>query len=270
VKHKFTGLALIAAISGAIYASGGAAFAASKTATSKAVAPTAAHKPDPEAIDALVKMNAYLQTIKQFDLDVDSTTDQIMVDGATTQLIQLSHNTRMTVSRPDSLKADIVGGAPGTSRHAYYDGKTFTLYTEPGNYYATVPAPATIHELTDKLEDKYGIDLPLSDIFALGADPAAFSSVISATYIGDEVVSGNTCSHYAYHEAHLDWQIWIQKGDQPLPCKLNIVTSSDKERPQYTAVYHWNLAPQITATTFKFTPPENAHPIKFVQSSDGQ
>ena len=265
MAQKFTKLALIAAIAGALWASGGAAVAASKAAAS-----SAAHKPDPEAIDALVKMNSYLQTVKQFDLNVDSTTDQIMVDGSTTQLIQLSHSTKMTVSRPDSLKADIVGGAPGTSRHAFYDGKSFTLYTEPGNYYATVPAPSTIKDLMGDLEDKYGLELPLSDIFSLGANPAAFSKVISAVYIGDEVVNGNTCSHYAYHEKHLDWQIWIQKGDQPLPCKLNIVTSADKERPQYTAVYHWNLKPEITPATFTFTPPGNAHRIKFVQSSSAQ
>ncbi len=238
-------------------------------AASKAT-PSAAHKPDPEAIDALVKMNSYLQTVKQFGLDVDSTTDQIMVDGSTTQLIQLSHSTKMTVSRPDSLKADIVGGAPGTSRHAIYDGKSFTLFTEPGNYYATVPAPSTIKELIVDIESKYGLELPLADIFSLGANPAAFTGVISAVYVGDEVVGGNTCSHYAYHEKQFDWQIWIQKGDQPLPCKLNIVTSEDKQKPQYTAVYHWNLKPEITPTTFKFTPPENAHQIKFVQSSDAQ
>ncbi|WP_322062936.1 DUF2092 domain-containing protein [Paraburkholderia sp. J63] len=265
MTQKFTKLALLAAMASALCASSGAAFAASKAAASSTV-----HKPDAEAINALVKMNSYLQTIKQFDLDVDSTTDQIMVNGSTTQLIQLSHNTKMTVSRPDSLKADIVGGAPGNRRHAFYDGKSFTLYTEPGNYYATVPAPSTIKELMGDLEEKYGVELPLNDLFSLGADPAAFSHVISAVYVGDEVVSGNTCSHYAYHEKQLDWQIWIQKGDQPLPCKLNIVTSSDKERPQYTAVYHWNLKPEITSVTFKFTPPENAHQIKFVQSSGAQ
>ncbi|WP_244143452.1 DUF2092 domain-containing protein [Paraburkholderia sacchari] len=269
MTQKFTRLALAAAIAGALCAPGGAVMAASKAA-SKATASSAAHKPDPAAIDALVKMNSYLQTVKQFDLDVDSTTDQIMVDGSTTQLIQMSHNTKMTVSRPDSLKADIVGGAPGNSRHAIYDGKTFTLYTEPANYYATVPAPSTIKELIGDLESRYGVELPLNDIFSLGADPAAFADVISAVYVGDEVVNGNTCSHYAYHQKQIDWQIWIQKGEQPLPCKLNIVTSADKERPQYTAVYRWNLKPEITPATFKFTPPENAHQIKFVQSGDAQ
>lgn len=265
MTQRLTRLALFAAIAGALCTSEGAAVAASK-----AVVSSVGHTPNAEAIDALVKMNSYLQTVKQFDLNVDSTTDQIMIDGSMTQLIQVSHNTKMTVSRPGSLKADIVGGAPGNSRHAFYDGKSFTLYTEPNNYYATVPAPSTIKELTDDLQEKYGVELPLSDVFSLGANPSDFTHVMSAVYIGDEVVSGNVCSHYAYHEKTVDWQIWIQKGDQPLPCKLNIVTSTDKEKPQYTAVYHWNLKPEITSATFKFTPPVNAHQIKFVQSSGAQ
>ncbi|WP_250529514.1 DUF2092 domain-containing protein [Caballeronia sp. ATUFL_F1_KS4A] len=256
----FAKLALCAAVAGALCSMVSAS--AKETAT--------AHKPDPAAMEALAKMSAYMQTVKQFVLDVDSTTDQIMVDGKTAQLVQLSHTTKLTVNRPDHLKADISGGAPGSSRHAYFDGKHFTLYTEPGKYYATVPAPATIKELINDLGDKYGIELPLSDIFTLGANPDDMKRVLSAAYLGDETINGATCSHYAYHEKSVDWQLWVQKGDKPLPCKLNIVTLSDKERPQYTAIYRWNLNPEIGNGAFAFSAPENAREIKIVQVKDTQ
>jgi hypothetical protein len=260
IQH-FRKLALCAAVAGTLCAAGNSAMAAKAEPAKKA---------DSVAIDALVNMSRYMETVKQFALDVDSTTDQIMVDGANTQLVQLTHNTKLTVNRPDGLKADISGGAPGSSRHAFYDGKTFTLYTEPSNYYATAPAPATIKALMSDLHTRFGIELPLSDIFTLGANPAELSRVLSSVYVGDEVVGNNTCSHYAYHEAQIDWQIWIQKGSQPLPCKLNIVTLTDKERPQYTAVYHWNLNPEISQKTFKFTPPEHARQIQIVPASAQQ
>lgn len=260
MKAIFANMAFCAIVAGALSSAGNAS--AKETA--------ATQKPDASAMDALTKMSAYMETVKHFVLDVDSTTDQIMVDGKTEQLIQLAHNTKLTVNRPDHLKADISGGAPGSSRHVFFDGKSFTLYTEPGKYYATVAAPATIKELINDLSDKYGIELPLSDIFTLGANPSDMKRVISAAYIGDEVVNGVTCSHYAYHERAVDWQIWIQKGDQPLPCKLNIVTLADKDRPQYTAVYHWNLNPDISKNTFSFSAPENAHEIKIVQVKGAQ
>lgn len=257
--------ALRTAVAGAICAAASVALAAGQSATH-----SAAKKPDPEAIDAVVRMSTYLQTVKQFGLDVDSTTDQILVDGSTRQLVQLSHSTKLTVDRPGKLQADIVGGPPGTSRHVWFDGKTFTLYTEPGNYYASVPAPATIKELMSDLETRYGIELPLSDIFTLGTDPEGLKRVTSAVYLGDEMLNGKTCSHYAYHEKDIDWQLWTQKGSQPLPCKINIVTTGDKERPQYTAVYRWNLSPAITQNTFDFSPPQGAHQITFVQANEAR
>ncbi|WP_235023413.1 DUF2092 domain-containing protein [Caballeronia glebae] len=252
----FVKLTLIAAVASALSSVGASVVAAEKV---------AAQKPDARAMDALVKMSAYMQTVKQFVVDVDSTTDQIMVDGATTQLVQSSHDTKLTVRRPDHLKADISSSASDSSRHVFFDGKHFTLITEPRNFYATVDAPATIKDLMSDLETKYGIDLPLSDIFTLGANPEDMKRVISAAYIGDEVLNGDTCSHYAYHESAVDWQLWIKKGDQPLPCKLNIVTLAEKERPQYTAVYRWNINPEIDQKTFEFSAPKNARQIEFVQ-----
>ncbi len=133
-----------------------------------------------------------------------------------------------------------------------------------------MPAPATIKELINDLGDKYGIELPLSDIFTLGANPDDMKRVLSAAYLGDETINGATCSHYAYHEKSVDWQLWVQKGDKPLPCKLNIVTLSDKERPQYTAIYRWNLNPEIGNGAFAFSAPESAREIKIVQVKDTQ
>ncbi|SAK90777.1 hypothetical protein AWB77_05025 [Caballeronia fortuita] len=265
MTKTFAKLSLCGLVAGALCSAGSYAVA-KETETAHA----AAQVPDAEALNALTRMSAYMQTVKQFVLDVDSTTDQILVNGKTEQLVQMAHTTKLTVNRPDHLKADITGIAPDSSRHAYFDGKHFTLYTQPDNYYATVDAPATIKELMSDLGTKYGIELPLSDIFTLGANPSDMKRIISAAYLGDEVVSGATCSHYAYHENTVDWQLWIKKGDQPLPCKLNIVTRLDSERPQFTAVYHWNLNPEIDNGTFAFTAPKNAHEITFVQNKGAQ
>lgn len=264
--QRFTPLTLCAAIAG-LLAMSGASLAAEKTAAKNdaSAQPPVAQKPAPEAMDALIKMGNYLQTIKNFGVEVNSTTDQVMEDGLTTQLVQFTHDTKLLVERPNHFRADIVGGAPGSSRHVYYDGKSFTMYTHPSNFYTVVSAPPTLKELSEVLENKYGVDLPLSDLFTLGVDQNGLKRIVSAVYLGDEAVGSLTCSHYAYHEKEADWQVWIQKGDQPLPCKLNIVTISDAERPQYTAVYHWNLNAEVTPKAFAFTPPANAHQIELVK-----
>jgi hypothetical protein len=38
------------------------------------------------------------------------------------------------------------------------------------NFYATVPAPATLAQLNEDLNDRYGTELPLVDLFYWGAE----------------------------------------------------------------------------------------------------
>ena len=79
--------------------------------------------------------------------------------------------------------------------------------------------------------------------------------------MGPGEVGGTTCQHYAFRQEGADWQIWIQKGDFPLPRKLVITTMTDPARPQHSAIYTWNLAPSVNDAAFVFTPPTGARRI---------
>jgi hypothetical protein len=69
--------------------------------------------------------------------------------------------------------------------------------------------------------------------------------------------------HYAFRQPGLDWQVWIQRGDFPLPRKILLTTTSDDARPQHTAVYTWNLAPSFNDEAFAFVPPSDFKRISF-------
>ncbi len=211
---------------------------------------------DPAAIDALNKMGTYLRTLPAFQVTTEVTTDDVTDDG---QTIQSNTSVDLIAVRPDRLRAEITG----RDRHQilYFDGKNFTMYGQHVNYYATVPAPATIGELVDKLNDKYGIELPLVDLFRWGTDDTAVKKILSAMDVGPAGVDGITCEQYAFHQQDIDWQIWIQQGDFPLPRKLVIRTLTDPARPQFSEVLSWNLAPSFDETTFTFTPPPGAERI---------
>ncbi len=144
-----------------------------------------------------------------------------------------------------------------------YDGKTFTLYGQAIQYYATVPAPATIGQLAGVLADKYDIELPLEDLFWWGTERVNSSAIVAAANAGPSDVQGTTCEHYAFRQEGLDWQIWIQRGDFPLPRKLVITTTTDEARPQYSAVYTWDLAPSFNEAAFTFDAPPDAKRIVF-------
>jgi hypothetical protein len=126
------------------------------------------------------------------------------------------------------------------------------------NYYATVPAPPTIAQLADMINEKYGMEMPLEDLFRWGGAHSKDDAIKSAMFVGPSQIGGVTCGHYSFRQEGLDWQVWIQLGDYPLPRKLVITTLTDEARPEYVAMYTWNLAPSFNDATFTFTPPSGA------------
>jgi hypothetical protein len=83
--------------------------------------------------------------------------------------------------------------------------------------------------------------------------------------VGKGVVEGVRCDHLAFRAPHVDWQIWIQEGKEPLPRKLVITTRDVANAPQFSVVVtKWNLKPTFTAQTFSFSPPSGAKKVDFV------
>lgn len=94
----------------------------------------------------------------------------------------------------------------------------------------------------------------------LGGDEARFEDIQAAIDVGPSSVGGILCDHYAFRQEDVDWQLWIERSDTPLPRKL-VITTRKEAQPQYVARLTWNLTPQLDDTLFTFTPPTDAHNI---------
>ena len=217
-------------------------------------------KIDPVAIDALNKLGAYLRTLKSFQVKADITSDDVLDDG---QTIQWSKKVDLVAVRPNRMRVEVDGD--DGHRFFFFDGKNFTMYGQVVNYYATVPAPATIAKLADDLDEKYGIELPLADLFKWGTPDSDVKKIEGAIDVGPATVDGVTCEQYAFHEKDIDWQIWIQLGDFALPRKLVIRTLTDDAKPQHSELLTWNLAPSYSEDAFTFDPPPSAQRITIEQ-----
>ncbi len=169
----------------------------------------------------------------------------------------------MLARAPDGLRVEVVSDTQ--KRLMLYNGKDFTMYGERIGYYATVPAPPTIAELVERLREKFDIDAPLIDLFYWGTEKSAVKDIKGAMDVGPASVNDITCEQYAFRQDGLDWQIWIQQGQFPLPRKIVITTTTDEARPQYTAVYTWNLTPSFDDGTFTFDPPKDAQRIAIAE-----
>jgi hypothetical protein len=239
----------------AIVASAATAGAQPDTGRARAAVPDT-ERIDPDAMAALKKMGDYLRTLNAFQVKADITTESVTNDG---QKIQLMTTADMIAKRPDRLRVEVVNNRQ--PRTFYYDGKDFTLWAPRLKYYATVPAPPTARELFLKLEDKYDIEMPFVDLFKWGTPDANTKEITDAMDVGPSVVNGITAEQYAFRQDGLDWELWIQAGDFPLPLRVVLTTTDDDARPQHESEYTWNLAPSYSEKAFAFEAPPDAKKI---------
>jgi hypothetical protein len=228
-----------------------AAKSAKPVATSKA-GPTV----EPAAVQALVKMSAYLRTIPAFEINMQTQRDDVDVYG---QTITLSGKATYRVHRPNVFAIDLA--LPSKTRRYVDDGKTVTVFDPKTGYYAKFQAGPTIRDTLQMAADKYGATLPLQDLFTWTEGDARAKALTSAHYIGKTQIGNQTANQYAFRQAGIDWQIWIADGAKPAPLRVALVATKDPARPKFEADLAWNTAPQFAPNTFVFTPPANAKPI---------
>jgi len=215
---------------------------------------------DPAAIGALQKMGTYLRTLSAFQIEAAVQKELVLENGLK---VQLEEAVSLVTRRPDRLMLKV--SSERKEREFFYDGRQFTLWAPRVNSYATVVAPPTIRELIIKLEEKFGIEMPLVDLFKWGTEESNIKDITVAMELGTAKIGGADCNQYGFRQEGLDWQIWIQNGNYPLPRKLVLTTTTDEARPQHQAVLTWNLAPVFIDKDFTFEPPANAQRIVFAQ-----
>jgi len=217
---------------------------------------------DTKAIDALRGMGIYLRSLKEFGVVAQGWRDEVMTNG---QKVQLGGTVSYFVRTPDRLRADI--RTDRKQREIFYDGKTLTVYAPRMHYYASVQAPATIGATIDSAQNKYGIDMPIVDLFRWGTADDGVAKLTSAMYVGPAFVGGEDCDQYAFRQPGVDWQLWIKRGSAPLPLKLVITTLSAPSQPQYAATLQWDINAHFKDALFAFTPPRDATRIQIKGAS---
>jgi hypothetical protein len=227
--------------------------------TAAPVAPTTANPVAPGAIQALKDMGAYLQTLQRFSVTTRVTGERVLADG---QKLQHAAKATMDVARPNRLRARIVTAS--AERELIYNGKVVTLYTPAQKYYSSVEFSENLTGLVRRLQQRYGIEVPLADLFLWGTTDAPLDTIESAMNAGQDFVGDDLCDHYAFRQGNLDWQVWIKSGAQRLPRKLVITNRADDARPQSMSVIEWSLKPSFKDSIFTFAPPPGAQRVEVV------
>jgi len=216
-------------------------------------------KVDPKADKLLKQMCDYLKGQQHFKVESETSHESMQDNG---QKLMFMNQVTVYIKRPDKFYSYRRGMV--RNQEMFYDGKTFTLFSKGMNLWASTPAPATIAETMDYVTGDLGITAPGGDFFYPDAYEGLMEDVLSGRYIGKNEVAGVPCHHLAFRGKEVDWQIWIQDGDKPLPRKYVITSKWITGAPEYTmTIREFDVSSPIDDARFTFTPPEGASRIDF-------
>jgi hypothetical protein len=206
----------------------------------------------------LKKMSDYIAGQQNFTVAYDTDVEVITPD---VQKIQFTNSAQMRVSRPDKIQAERKGGYSDVA--LFLDGKTLSILSRHANAYSQGNAPGSIDETVDFLRNDYGAEIPGADLVLSNVYEALSEGVLDAKHIGEGVVDGVECEHLAFRNEDTDWQLWVEKGDRPIPRKYVITSKAVAGAPQYTLrIKEWKEE-QAPADAFTFTPPDGAKKVDF-------
>ncbi len=195
-----------------------------------------------------------LQTIQLgFDSDIEIITPQL-------EKIQFNNSGSALLSRPDKLRAHRIGGYADVEM--VFDGKAVGIYGKHVDGYARFEAPGTVDELIHAMREGHGVALPGADLLLSNSYEVLVHGVEEAKYMGRGVIGGVECEHLAFRNFDTDWQLWIEVGDRPVPCKMVITSKTINSAPQYTIrITEWKSGIKPPRGTFDFKPPQGAQQL---------
>lgn len=216
---------------------------------------------DPVALNRLEGMGKYLRGLKKFEVESNSTFDIVLEND---QKTEFDAKIRYLVQRPDKFFAEIK--SERKHRQYFYDGKKFTIYSPKEKLYGELEIRGTVGELVKQLNE-YGIEVPLSDLFVWGTEETKSRNITSAMFLNEEKKGNIIQDHFAIRQDKIDWQVWIQKGDSPLPEKVLYEINDDPARPKMSSTLKWKIKPNFNNSAFIFKAPKGSQKIKVKQAN---
>ena len=212
---------------------------------------------DIKADELLKSMSSYLGNTKKFTVDTDIDFEIVTSDA---QKLQLSSFAKIIMERPSKLHIQREG--MDADVYLIYDGETLTLYGEKTATYGQLSGTGTIDDVFMIYQMETGLPVPGTGILLANPYEALTYNTESSSYIGVGDVNGIRCHHLAFREDKVDWQIWVQAGEIPLPMKLIITSKFLTSGPQYEMRFrNWNTNPTIDDNIFTFLPPDGAEKV---------
>ena len=216
-----------------------------------------------DAKKILRSMSDYLGGLAAFSADADIDNEVLDQQG---QKLHLTSSASLVVQRPGRFHIRRVGGAGAVE--LIFDGEVVTIHGIDRNLYMQIASPGDIDQALQSARIETGLDFPGADLLYSNPYDGLMQGVESGAHRGSAYISGIECHHLAFRTPEVDWQIWIQVGDAPLPMKYVITTKWVTAAPQYVVRFrNWSTTPEIDSTRFDFSPRAGSSKVDRIPAS---
>ena len=213
-----------------------------------------------DASDILTRMTDFISAAPAFSLVSDTGQEVMQRNG---QLLESGSHLTLAIQRP-SQAVGRFDSRNGDSSTTVLDGEAIWVYSAKENIYDTTRQPGDIDASLDFLAKQLGVPRQLRDFFSKDLTESLGSAVHSGYYVGESMISGVMCDHLALRSEKEDVQVWIARGAEPVPRRIVITYRQIEGQPQFWAQFtEWDFSPELSDTTFTFSPPEGATRIHF-------
>lgn len=234
---------------------------------SEANATTSGSPSDPDveaetaaALAILERMSAHLASQDAFRFQAEIEYDAVQPSG---QRIEFGNSREVAVRRPDRLRVDVFD-RDGTSEILSYDGSDVWIASPSRNAYARMPQAGLLEQVLDQLASEYDTPAQLAELI----DPDLYRHLRPAIESGSRVglvrLDGRSCEQLAFRTGEVDFQLFVERGESPLPRRLVVDYRNAPGKPQFRAsLGDWKLAPDLPDTHFHVSPPIGAQRLPF-------
>jgi hypothetical protein len=196
----------------------------------------------------LSDMERVLAAVEAYSVRIEKMFDEVLRDGAK---VQYSGAADMSVRRPDRLHVDY-----GDDLSA---NEQFTILDHLHNVYAQIPIAPPFRNVLNTLENDYDVFLPLSGLLRPDPSEEYREGAHLQRYLGIHDVDGWACHHLLFRGDYVDWQLWIDTGDQPLLRKVVVTYKEVEGAPQHVFfLTDWQLDPTLSDARFVADVPDDA------------
>jgi hypothetical protein len=113
------------------------------------------------------------------------------------------------------------------------------------------------------MTDEYGFVLQIGDLFYSDVYGMTKDALLSAKYLGRKLVRDRACHHISLELTGVDAQLWVEVGDDPVPCRWAFMLQDVPSQPLFVTDFDsWVDNPTVEAKRFHFVAPEGAKKLE--------